>query len=181
MIRARNELSNGAAVWICCRVAQAADVHGDCRRQAQMTWLQGGVESEAPVGSVRRERNQGIEFGVRQPRAAQVPVTGVVEDAVAPATDDPADRHWHAMEVEAVASELGTSCAEGLPRARAKDRLAQSGSNSIPPLHQRSELSIFLSQFQSLPVALLACVAVVSLATGTLLEAGAIAGDTMRP
>jgi magnesium-transporting ATPase (P-type) len=41
-------------------------------------------------------------------------------------------------------------------------------------LHQRSDLSILLGQFQSLPVALLAGVAVVSLATGTLLEAGAI-------
>ena len=102
-------------------------------------------------------------------------IGGLLRGEIAPAVDDPADRHWHAMEAEAVASEFGSSCAEGLPSALAKDRLAQLGGNSIPPLHQRSELSIFLGQFQSLPVALLACVAVVSLATGTLLEAGAIA------
>src|SRR5215471_10084595 len=102
-------------------------------------------------------------------------IGGLLRGEIAPAAGDPTDRHWHAMNAETIASELGSSCAEGLPSARAKDRLAQLGGNSIPPLHQRSDLSIFLGQFQSLPVALLACVAVVSLATGTVLEAGAIA------
>jgi hypothetical protein len=60
MIRTREELSDGARVWICRRIAQAAYAHGDCRRQAEMTWFQGGVEGEALVGSVRPERNQGI-------------------------------------------------------------------------------------------------------------------------
>jgi P-type Ca2+ transporter type 2C len=101
-------------------------------------------------------------------------MAGLLRGEITPATDDPGEHHWHAMDSEAIASELGTSCTDGLASARAKERLAQLGNNTIAALHQRSDLSILLGQFQSLPVALLACVAVVSLATGTLLEAGAI-------
>ena len=92
---------------------------------------------------------------------------------VTPSVDDSVE-HWHATEAEVLASELGTSCSDGLSNRQAADYLARVGPNSIPVLHQRSDLSILLGQFESLPVALLAGVAVISLATGTLLEAGAI-------
>jgi Ca2+-transporting ATPase len=93
---------------------------------------------------------------------------------ITPPVDDPTEHHWHAHEGQAVASEHGTSCADGLSTRSAADRIARVGANAIPLPHQRSDLSILLGQFQSLPVALLAGVAVVSLATGTVLEAGAI-------
>jgi P-type Ca2+ transporter type 2C len=101
-------------------------------------------------------------------------IGGLLLGKIMPAVDDPAERKWHAMEAGAVASELGSSCSDGLSSARAMERLAEGLGNSIPLLHQRSELSILLDQFQSMPVALLAGVAVVSVLTGTLLEAGAI-------
>ncbi|MBH5397558.1 cation-transporting P-type ATPase [Bradyrhizobium sp. CNPSo 4010] len=101
-------------------------------------------------------------------------ISGLLLGEITPAVDDPAELPWHTIETGAIASELDTSCSDGLSNARVSERLAQGLGNSIPLLHQRSELSIFLDQFQSMPVALLAGVAVVSVVTGTLLEAGAI-------
>jgi Ca2+-transporting ATPase len=102
-------------------------------------------------------------------------IGGLLLGKITPTIDDPAERQWHAMETGAVESELGSSCSDGLSSARAAERLAQGLGNSIPLLHRRSELSILLDQFRSMPVALLAGVAAVSVVTGTLLEAGAIA------
>src|SRR5260370_31083768 len=48
------------------------------------------------------------------------------------------------------------------------------GANAMPSLQQRSELSILLGQFSGLPVALLDGAALVSVAIGGFLEAGAI-------
>ncbi|MBV9530847.1 MAG: cation-transporting P-type ATPase [Bradyrhizobium sp.] len=81
---------------------------------------------------------------------------------------------WHAMEVEEVAQVLGTSQERGLSNKEGKRRLLSDGANSIPSLHSRSDWSMFIEQFQGLPVALLAGAAALSLATGGLLEAGTI-------
>src|ERR1700738_4642399 len=101
-------------------------------------------------------------------------IGGLLRGEITPAICDPTERLWHASEAQTLASELGTSCSDGLSAARAQEELASVGPNAIPSPHQRSDLSILLGQFQSLPVALLAGVALVSLATGTVLEAGAI-------
>jgi len=101
-------------------------------------------------------------------------IGGLLRGEITPAIGDPAERQWHASEAQTVASELGTSCSDGLSARRAQEELASVGPNTIPSPHQRSDLSILLGQFQSLPIALLAGVALVSLATGTVLEAGAI-------
>jgi len=101
-------------------------------------------------------------------------IGGLLRGEITPIIDEPGERQWHSSEPQAVASELGTSCSGGLSAARAEQELARVGANTIPMPHQRSDLSILLGQFQSLPVALLAGVAVISLATGTVIEAGAI-------
>ncbi len=88
--------------------------------------------------------------------------------------DDAPPFTWHTMEAEDVAEALGTSRLRGLSKKECRQRLASEGANSIPSLHGRSDWSIFIEQFQGLPVALLAGAAVVSLATGGLLEASAI-------
>jgi P-type Ca2+ transporter type 2C len=83
---------------------------------------------------------------------------------------------WHLQAPGEVAAELETSPALGLADEAARDRLAKTGYNVLPTLAGRSRLSLLAEQFQSLPVALLAGAAVVSIATGALLEAAAIAG-----
>jgi Ca2+-transporting ATPase len=88
--------------------------------------------------------------------------------------DDPSPHKWHTIDAKQAANALGTCERRGLSRKEAEQRLLEGGANSIPSLNSRSDWSILVDQFQGLPVALLAGAAVLSLATGGLLEAGAI-------
>lgn len=83
---------------------------------------------------------------------------------------------WHTWTLEQVLSVLGSSREGGLTDSEAQTRLAANGSNALPRLAGRSDLSILMAQFESLPVALLAGAAAVSILTGGLLEAAAILG-----
>ena len=83
-------------------------------------------------------------------------------------------RPWHSMGVEAVIAALGGSAETGLSSEIARERLASYGPNSLPEPPRRSKLEIFLSQLNSLPVALLGVAAGISLLTGALADAVAI-------
>jgi P-type Ca2+ transporter type 2C len=85
------------------------------------------------------------------------------------------DIAWHAMDAGAVLSEV-RSRPSGLSEDEAKQRLAENGANTIAKLHGRTRLEILLGQFQSLPIALLAASAVLSIATGGILDAAIIVG-----
>src|SRR5258708_607687 len=82
--------------------------------------------------------------------------------------------HWHTADGADIAERLGTSSSQGLSPQEASRRLMRGGANAMPSLQQRSELSILLGQFSGLPVALLAGAALVSVAIGGFLEAGAL-------
>jgi Ca2+-transporting ATPase len=86
-----------------------------------------------------------------------------------------ARRTWHAMDVDAVMAEV-RSCPSGLSENEAKRRLAENGGNAIAKLHGRTQLEILLGQFQNLPIALLAAGALLSIATGGVLDAAIILG-----
>jgi P-type Ca2+ transporter type 2C len=94
---------------------------------------------------------------------------------IIPELDDPAETEWHAMQSADVAALLDSSGTEGLSEGTARERIIGGQGNSMPPIHRRSNAAILFDQFNSMPVALLAGVAALSLATGALLEAGAIA------
>jgi P-type Ca2+ transporter type 2C len=83
---------------------------------------------------------------------------------------------WHRRPASEIATELETSLETGLTAAVAASRLAESGPNKLPAQEPRSKVDILLEQFNNLPVALLGAAAVLSLATGGLAEAVAIAG-----
>jgi P-type Ca2+ transporter type 2C len=83
-------------------------------------------------------------------------------------------RHWHTADGADIAASLGTDMSRGLSSEEASRRLARGGANVMPSPRERSELSILLGQFSGLPVALLAGAALVSVAIGSLVEAGAI-------
>lgn len=85
-------------------------------------------------------------------------------------------RAWHLVSVDEAARALGTSIERGLPSPLARERMRRLGRNRLNPLFQRSPLAIFASQFAGAPVLMLAGAALVSLATGGLLEASAILG-----
>jgi len=82
---------------------------------------------------------------------------------------------WHAMDADAVIGAV-KSHLSGLSEAEVKTRLAETGANAIPAICGRTQLEILLSQFHSLPIALLAAGAVLSIATGGLLDAAIILG-----
>ncbi len=80
---------------------------------------------------------------------------------------------WHAMDADHVIGAVN-SRPSGLSEGEAKARLAETGANAIAPISGRTQLEILLSQFHSLPIALLAAGAVLSIATGGLLDAAII-------
>lgn len=81
---------------------------------------------------------------------------------------------WHCLEAEEVLSSVGTGKEQGLPSVVCARRLEQYGPNVLPRPAPRSGLAMFASQFASLPVALLAGSALVSVATGGLVDAAVI-------
>jgi Ca2+-transporting ATPase len=100
--------------------------------------------------------------------------TSGVEDSEAQAVHP-----WHAMNAADVLSQLGLSNDAGLTATEAKARLRRYGPNSLEADQRRSDLSIFLGQFNSLPVGLLGVSAVVAVATGGALDAVVILGVVM--
>ena len=83
---------------------------------------------------------------------------------------------WSAQDAAGVAAALGSSTTEGLRGESARQRLAESGPNTLRRPRPRPPLAIAAAQFASLPVLLLAGAGAVSLLGGALLEAAAIAG-----
>jgi Ca2+-transporting ATPase len=83
---------------------------------------------------------------------------------------------WHVLTTQDLLQRLRSSDRVGLSAQAVAERLRHDGANAFPEPPRRSELAMFLSQFQSLPVALLGASAAVSLATGGLIDAAVILG-----
>ncbi|MEQ9409789.1 MAG: cation-transporting P-type ATPase [Fuerstiella sp.] len=81
---------------------------------------------------------------------------------------------WHTMSVDQAMKRLRADAAQGLTSAEAAQRLVKFGPNALARAHQRSTLSIFLAQFQSLMVALLVAATAIAFVMGEMLEAIAI-------
>ncbi len=78
---------------------------------------------------------------------------------------------WHTATTGEVAGFWHTSPTQGLASSVAAERLAEYGPNVLPQPNGRSALQIFIDQFKSLPVLLLAGSAAVSVATGGIADA----------
>ncbi|MDM9385573.1 HAD-IC family P-type ATPase [Chlorogloeopsis sp. ULAP01] len=83
---------------------------------------------------------------------------------------------WHLKESDEVITELKTCKVSGLSSKSATEKLKKYGTNTLPEAVPRSGLSMFVDQFKSLPVGLLAVAAGVSVATGGLVDALVIMG-----
>jgi len=124
------------------------------------------VEPEVLVDALSRE---GAEPTADRPRSIESP----------PLASDPVPRRakrapWHARSVEEVRSELDVSLRTGLVTDDVVRRRQRFGVNALPRPIPRSDLEIALDQFRSLPVSVLGVSAVVSIATGGLLDAAMI-------
>lgn len=83
---------------------------------------------------------------------------------------------WHVWSVDSVIAEFNTSAVSGLSSASAQENLKQYGSNVLQKTACRSQLSTFIEQFKSLPVAFLSVAAGLSITTGGLANALVIMG-----
>lgn len=83
---------------------------------------------------------------------------------------------WHLLEAEEVLARFRTDKATGLTWEAAREHIKTYGPNLLPEAEARSGWEIFLSQFNSLPVALLGAAAGFSVLTGGLLDAFLIMG-----
>jgi Ca2+-transporting ATPase len=83
------------------------------------------------------------------------------------------DAGWHALGLIEVLAKVGSKPA-GLSPAEVERRRSEVGANALPAPAVRSKAAIFITQFQSVPVAMLAISAVVSVATGGVADAVAI-------
>jgi Ca2+-transporting ATPase len=83
---------------------------------------------------------------------------------------------WHARTASYALAALQTDPVMGLSRQEAGVRLLHYGPNTLGERSSRCELTIFLSQFKSLPVAMLSVSAAIAIATGGVVDAGVIIG-----
>ncbi|MGD8568004.1 MAG: HAD-IC family P-type ATPase [Gammaproteobacteria bacterium] len=81
---------------------------------------------------------------------------------------------WHTNAVNKVITGTATDLEHGLSLDEAARRLQRYGLNELPRIARRSQLAILMEQFMTVPVGLLAASAVVSAATGGLVDAGVI-------
>lgn len=87
----------------------------------------------------------------------------------APAAE-PGGESWHTIAPELALKKCGTPTS-GLSRSAARERLRRHGPNALTKRRPRSDLHIFLSQFQNPPVALLGASALLSVLTGGIADA----------
>ncbi len=81
---------------------------------------------------------------------------------------------WHAFPADRVVSSLGVDPDRGLALGEVQRRLVQFGRNQFSQAEPRSDLRIFLGQFNSLPVGLLGIAAAIAVATGGPIDAAVI-------
>ncbi|WP_414578576.1 HAD-IC family P-type ATPase [Anabaena sp. CCY 9402-a] len=84
--------------------------------------------------------------------------------------------NWHLIPTDKVLHTFQTSPESGLSSQAAAINLSKYGANVLAETELRSNLSIIIEQFQSLPVALLGVAAGVSIFTGGLIDAAVILG-----
>ncbi|MEW5762377.1 MAG: cation-transporting P-type ATPase [Bacillota bacterium] len=85
------------------------------------------------------------------------------------------ESNWHILDIQAVARALDTNIEDGLTPGEAAARHARYGPNLLPQARGETPWLIFLRQFKSVIVLLLAAATAVSMVMGDLLEAVAIA------
>jgi P-type Ca2+ transporter type 2C len=81
---------------------------------------------------------------------------------------------WHALEVAEVVRSVDATPASGLSTAEAERRLATFGLNRVPAPRPKAALQVIWEQVATLPMLLLGGAAVVSIATGGLVDGAAI-------
>jgi Ca2+-transporting ATPase len=117
---------------------------------------------------------QARKMKARKPSQATSKVPSTPGKTGVPAVTPPAPAAgpaWHTMPPEDAAAQLDVDLAAGLTAEDVLRRRQRDGENALPTIAPPSDLQILAAQFRSLPVALLAGSAVLSLMTGGILDA----------
>ncbi|MEO5337641.1 MAG: cation-transporting P-type ATPase [Magnetospirillum sp. WYHS-4] len=119
---------------------------------------------------------EGGAVQVDQPRAPHKPAAKVqaavqrLPLAAAGAPEAPDGLPWHLGETGRVAGLLGSDAGTGLIPAEATERLGRYGLNALPEAEPPSKLAMLMGQVTTLPVGLLVLSAVISAATGGIVD-----------
>ena len=131
------------------------------------------AQARAPSGSLIVHVDPGLapEAVIAAIQAAYVGPDPKEEPARPAASPPAATTPWHSLGPETVLGRVEADATRGLTAAQARARRARDGANVLPADAPRAQLALFAEQFESLPVAMLAGSAVVSLATGGVADA----------
>lgn len=83
---------------------------------------------------------------------------------------------WHSLPLEVVLTHWQADPDRGLSTETASDHLTHHGPNILPPAQRRSALGLGVDQLMTWPVGLLTVAALLSLSTGSSVDAGVILG-----
>jgi Ca2+-transporting ATPase len=164
-------------------------VHALRGREDLARLAQSALQDRAPVAAARVNAITGSVLVLFDPTITVSDIAVLLEETIASlnGADQDSERgcaaasgtgpeRWHLLTAAGALYRTGTEREAGLSEAEAAARLAEHGRNRLPESLPRSGLEIFLSQFRSLPVGLLAGSAVASALTGGLADAAVIAG-----
>ncbi|MEM7761773.1 MAG: HAD-IC family P-type ATPase, partial [Cyanobacteria bacterium P01_A01_bin.40] len=100
----------------------------------------------------------------------------IIERSPSDPKDSKSAFNWHCQEVADILAELSTSITLGLSAAAVEQNLAKYGANTLAQAQPPRGVIVFLSYFWSIPVALLTLAAILSIATGSKVDALVIMG-----
>ncbi len=128
-----------------------------------------------PVANLQQNPKVNISQTIHACPSPPIPTHRAIRKSILRAVEQKSEP-WHCMDTQSVISQFDTDRSQGLTSHCVQDRLKRYGPNILPESVPRSRWMIFIDQFKSLPVALLGGGAVISLATGGLVEALVIMG-----
>ncbi len=147
------------------------------RAPALATAIEQGMAAQPGVHGVSASARTGNVLVLFDPELPLARVAGRLAQLAARRAAAPeADPDWPAQDAGAAALALQSSATDGLGSEAARARLAKVSRNTLYQRQPRPPLAIAADQFATLPVLLLAGAATLSVVTGALLEAAAIAG-----
>lgn len=148
---------------------------------ARIDHILGERPASSPTSAQASSQNERVSQTARPTGASRPAPTAALSQGRAlrrmmKQAEEQPESAWHLMTDAAVLSSWQTSREHGLVAPIAQQRRQTYGPNVLPEAVPRSELGMFLDQLTSLPVALLAVSAGVSLMTGGLADALVILG-----
>lgn len=137
---------------------------------------------QLPAGNTKNRRKSSTQLVLKKKKTEKI--TGASGSPLPPVPSPQAgilspsqnEDNWYARDVETLLDKFSTPRYAGLSYQEVQRRQQIYGPNALPEAAGRSGLRMFIEQFETVPVALLAAAAGVSVLTGGIVDAAAIMG-----